>query len=82
MRHRAAIVPVLKNFFAEENIHFIKNPGTLEGGDVMMVGDTFYVGASARTNEEGIAQFKAILESYGFKCKRCLWKRCCTSKPA
>lgn len=64
----AAIVPVLKKFYAEENIHFIKNPGTLEGGDVMMVGDTFYVGISARTNQEGIDQFAAILKGYGFDC--------------
>lgn len=31
----------------------------------MMVGDHFYVGQSARTNEEGINQFVAILEKYG-----------------
>lgn len=31
----------------------------------MMVGDHFYVGRSARTNEEGIRQFIAILEKYG-----------------
>ena len=30
-----------------------------------MVGDHFYVGRSARTNEEGIRQFIAILEKYG-----------------
>ena len=40
-------------------------PGTLEGGDVMMVGDHFYVGRSARTNEEGIRQFIAILNKHG-----------------
>ena len=61
----AAIVPVLEKFYAKENIHFIHNPGTLEGGDVMMVGDHFYVGRSARTNGEGIRQFIAILEKYG-----------------
>ena len=43
----------------------IQSPGTLEGGDVMMVGDHFYVGRSARTNEEGIRQFIAILEKHG-----------------
>ena len=31
----------------------------------MMVGDHFYVGRSARTNEEGIKQFIAILEKHG-----------------
>ena len=65
----AAIVPVLEKFYAKENIHRIISPGTLEGGDVMMVGDTFYVGLSARTNAEGVAQFAAILESYGLKCE-------------
>ena len=66
----AAIVPVLERFYPKEDIHFIREPGTLEGGDVMMVGDTFYVGLSARTNAEGIAQFAAILDRYGFACEQ------------
>ena len=36
----------------------------------MMVGDMFYVGLSARTNAEGIAQFAAILHRYGFACEQ------------
>lgn len=60
-----AIVPVLKQFFPEDKIEYITAPGTLEGGDVMMVGTHFYVGRSARTNEEGIKQFIAILEKHG-----------------
>ena len=64
----AAIAPVLEKFYPAEHIHRITPPGTLEGGDVMMVGDTFYVGASARTNAEGIRQFAEILHSYGFEC--------------
>ena len=35
----AAIVPVLEKFYPAEHIHRITAPGTLEGGDVMMVGD-------------------------------------------
>mgnify|MGYP003376228211 FL=1 len=60
-----AMIPVIKKFYSEDCIEYIKAPGTLEGGDVMMVGDHFYVGRSARTNEEGIRQFIAILEKYG-----------------
>ena len=60
-----AMIPVIKQFYNEDCIEYIKAPGTLEGGDVMMVGDHFYVGRSARTNEEGIRQFIAILEKYG-----------------
>ena len=59
------IIGAVREFFAEENIEYIRAPGTLEGGDVMMVGDHFYVGRSARTNAEGIRQFIAILEKHG-----------------
>jgi len=59
------MIPTIKEFFPEDKIEYIKSPGTLEGGDVMMVGDHFYVGRSARTNEEGIKQFVSILEKHG-----------------
>lgn len=58
------IVDIIKKFYSEDKIEYIKNPGTLEGGDVMMVGDHFYVGESARTNIQGINQFINILEKY------------------
>ena len=59
------IVETIRQFYSDDQIAYIQSPGTLEGGDVMMVGDHFYVGRSARTNEEGIRQFIEILESYG-----------------
>ena len=59
------IVETIKKFYSEDQIAYIQNPGTLEGGDVMMVGDHLYVGRSATTNEQGIRQFIEILESYG-----------------
>ena len=58
------MVETIKKFYSEDKIEYIKAPGTLEGGDVMMVGDHFYVGKSARTNEEGIKQFIKILNKY------------------
>jgi dimethylargininase len=39
----------------------IEAPGTLDGGDVLQVGDTVYVGRGGRTNGEGIRQLRAIL---------------------
>lgn len=59
------IIDAVRKFYSEDKIEYIKAPGTLEGGDVMMVGDHFYIGRSARTNEEGIRQFIEILEKYG-----------------
>lgn len=46
-------------------IEQIQSPGTLEGGDVMMVGDQFYIGLSSRTNAEGCSQFIKALERHG-----------------
>lgn len=62
------IIGAVRKFFPEDKIEYIKDPGTLEGGDVMMVGDTFYVGLSARTNAEGIRQLTEILNKYGLEC--------------
>lgn len=43
----------------------IQAPGTLDGGDVMKIGDTVYVGRGGRTNAEGIAQLRRILGPLG-----------------
>ena len=63
-----SIEETIRKFYPEERIEHICDPGTLEGGDVMMCGDHFYVGRSERTNEEGIRQFADILGKYGYSC--------------
>ncbi len=47
------------------SVNAIRAPGTLDGGDVLKVGDTVYVGRGGRTNAEGIGQLRAILEPLG-----------------
>jgi len=44
----------------------IQPPGTLEGGDVLMIGKTIFIGLSERTNQDGAAQLGHILESQGY----------------
>ncbi len=44
----------------------IKEPGKLEGGDVMQTGSHFYVGISERTNQEGFNQFSHFAGIYGY----------------
>lgn len=44
----------------------IEAPGTLDGGDVLKVDLTVYVGASSRTNAAGIAQLRAALGPRGW----------------
>src|SRR5699024_1636148 len=50
-----------------QNMHYIKSPGTLDGGDVLQADNTFYIGISDRTNKEGARQLKAILENYSYQ---------------
>ncbi|WP_299735062.1 dimethylargininase [uncultured Endozoicomonas sp.] len=57
------IAPVLQRFY--NRVERIVEPGTLDAGDVMMVGSHYYIGKSARTNEEGARQLIAILDKYG-----------------
>ncbi|AZS37220.1 N(G),N(G)-dimethylarginine dimethylaminohydrolase [Microbacterium lemovicicum] len=45
----------------------ITAPGTLDGGDVLKVGRTVFVGASSRTNADGIAQLRAVVEPAGWE---------------
>ncbi|MEE8889361.1 MAG: arginine deiminase family protein [Acidipropionibacterium acidipropionici] len=47
------------------SVNAIKEPGTLDGGDILKVGDTVYVGQGGRTNPQGIAQLRAILTPLG-----------------
>jgi len=44
----------------------IEAPGTLEGGDVLKVGSTVYVGRGGRTNAEGIRQLRGIVAPLGY----------------
>lgn len=44
----------------------IELPGTLDGGDVLKVGTTVYVGRGGRTNGEGIAQLREIVSPLGY----------------
>jgi dimethylargininase len=44
----------------------IESPGTLDGGDVLVIGSTIYVGESFRTNSEGIRQLAAISSAHAY----------------
>ncbi len=45
----------------------ITSPGTLDGGDICEAGDTFFIGISQRTNEEGARQLAGFLASEGYR---------------
>jgi len=45
----------------------IEAPGTLDGGDVLVIGRTLFVGRSGRTNAGGIDQLRAATERFGYR---------------
>lgn len=45
----------------------IEDPGTLDGGDVLKVGRTVYVGRSLRTNDAAVAQLRDLLAPRGWE---------------
>jgi dimethylargininase len=45
---------------------YVDEPATLEGGDVVRIGKTLYVGLSRRTNREGIMQLTALLKPFDY----------------
>lgn len=59
----SAIKNIVRDYYS--NVEEILLPGTVEAGDVMMVGDHFYIGLSNRTNPEGAEQLINILQRYG-----------------
>jgi dimethylargininase len=50
-------------------LRFIQPPATLEGGDVLRIDRTMYVGLTTRTNREGIDQLRKIVEPFGYRVK-------------
>jgi dimethylargininase len=60
----AAIREAVSWFFPEPAA--IAAPGTVDGGDICEAGSHFFIGLSARTNEEGARQLAVHLERKGF----------------
>jgi len=48
-----------------DRLEEIKIPGTVDAGDIMMVGDHYYIGLSGRTNQPGAEQVMEILGAHG-----------------
>ena len=54
---------VLAYYF--DRIEEVADPGTVDAGDIMMVGSHYFIGLSGRTNLDGAKQVIRILNSYG-----------------
>jgi dimethylargininase len=60
----------------------VEPPGTLDGGDVMRIGRTLYVGLSGRTNRAAIDQLTTALAPYGYVVRGVALRGCLHLKSA
>ena len=60
----ATMAHVLKKY---RGLKTIEAPGTLDGGDVLVLGKTIYIGNSGRTNHEAFLQVNNITRPMGYK---------------
>lgn len=62
---RGETPPVAEFLSRHFDIAEISPPGTLDGGDVIILDDVVYVGRSSRTNDDGIGQLRAVAHHQG-----------------
>jgi len=59
--------PMAEKLGEYRKLVFIEAPGTLDGGDVLRVDRTLYVGLSGRSNRAAIDQLRALIAPDGYK---------------
>ena len=63
-------------------LKFLAQPATLDGGDVLRVGRSVFVGLSRRTNRDGVAQLSDLLRAYHYRVHAIEVKGCLHLKSA
>jgi dimethylargininase len=64
---RPELVTVASVMTAYRPVDALQSPATLDGGDVLRLGRTLYVGRSSRTNDQGIEQLRGIVTPLGYR---------------
>lgn len=64
---RAETDAVVKALTVYKDLEYINSTGTLDGGDVLRVGKTLFVGKSCRSSAVGISLLREIVEPYGYE---------------
>ncbi|VFQ45275.1 dimethylarginine dimethylaminohydrolase family protein [Desulfoluna butyratoxydans] len=59
-------VTIEKALAAHRTLEKITAPGTVDGGDILMVDRHFFIGVSDRTNQEGASQLGDIVSRHGY----------------
>jgi len=60
-----SMLKTIREFYTD--VEIIEAPGAVEAGDIMMVGNHYYIGLSERTNRAGAEKVITILENCGLQ---------------
>jgi dimethylargininase len=63
---RPEVTSVAETLGCYRPLKFLKEPATLDGGDVLRVGRTIFVGLSRRTNSEAMEQLCQLVDNYDY----------------
>jgi len=64
---RAEAAPVASTLVAFRQLQFLSEPATLDGGDVLRLERTLYVGVGGRTNTAGVQQLRELVSRWDYE---------------
>jgi len=76
---RESVAPIVSEY---RELVTISAPGTLDGGDVLRLGRTLYVGLSTRTNDDGARQLERLVRRFGYAVRSIQTSSCLHLKSA
>lgn len=79
---RGEVAATVAALSRHRRLAFIQAPGTLDGGDVLVMPGTIFVGDTPRTNAEGTRQLAAFVSSLGYEVVRVPVTKCLHLKSA
>lgn len=79
---RAEVASVARQLGTYRQLEWITTPATLDGGDVLTIDRTLYVGQSSRTDQAGIEQLRAIVSRHGYAVRAVAVRGCLHLKSA
>jgi len=79
---RDEVPSVAEALAPHRDLFHIEPPGTLDGGDVLVVGRSVLVGLSSRSNEDGVSQLAAALAPHGYRVRSSTVEACLHLKTA
>jgi dimethylargininase len=79
---RSEVPDVVTALSPHRPVIHIAAPGTIDGGDVLTVGHSVFVGQTSRTNDAGLDQLRTALAPYGYRVRPATVRGCLHLKSA